>query len=273
MTTKKTNSNANTKKKQGWDVTPYRKSGEVNALERVNLNPEAFDRLIEQHGVNVKVYRTLYCPNVKSIDGAEHEIDCELCNGSGWLDTRPIDTIAFIQSQSLNNLAPVEGNHDGNTVYISFLRGIEVQYFTLISLCDHTEIFFERVVRSPTEVDKLKYSAKRVNVLLDSSGMEYFQGTDFKLDCNGNIVWLAGKGPSEETIYSIHYEANIQFRAVRALHTNRFEQVKDANGNIVKVKMPEQWICVKEYLVRRKGYDGNFLDDNPIPDYDEETPG
>lgn len=268
----KTDHNKNTKKVSGWNVTPAKVRPEITSLERVNLNPEAFDRLIEQHGVNVKVYRTMFCPNVKSIDGGEHETDCTLCNGSGWMDVKPINTIAFIQSQSQDPKHAVEGFHDGNTVYISFLRNIELQYFTLIELCDHTEIFYQRVVRSASNIDNLKYKALRVNVIVDQFGNEYTEGPDFKLNDNGSIVWKENRGPQEGDIYSIHYECKIQFRAIKALHTNRFEQVRDDTGNIARVKMPEQWICTKEFLVRRKGYDGEYLNENTIPYYTEETP-
>lgn len=267
-----TDHNKNTKKISGWNVTPAKIKPETNSLERVNLNPDAFDRLIEQHGVNVKVHRTMFCPNTKSIDGGEHEIDCPLCNGSGWLDVKPINTIAFIQSQSQDPKHAVEGYHDGNTVYISFLRNIELQYFTLIELCDHTEIFYERVARSLTSIDRLKYKALRVNVIIDQNGAEYTEGPDFKINDNGDIVWRDNKGPQPEDIYSIHYECKIQFRAIRALHTNRFEQVVDDSGQVARVKMPEQWVCTKEFLVRRKGYNGEFLKENPIPGYLDETP-
>ena len=41
---------------------------------RVDLNVAEFESLLETKGMRVKVYRTGYCPNVKSIDGADdHE--------------------------------------------------------------------------------------------------------------------------------------------------------------------------------------------------------
>lgn len=267
----KNSHNNSTKKTQGWNVKEPVIRNDLVPTERVNLNPTAFDTLIKQHGVRVKIYRSMYCPNVKSVDGGEHNIDCDMCNGSGFLDVRPLCADVYMQSQTLEQMAGVEGFADGNTVTITFPIGIEIQYFTLIELEDHTEIFFQRVARSSGEVDRLKYKALRVNVLIDQFGVEYYEGKDFKLNANGDIVWTSGKGPDSETIYSIHYEAKIQFRAVRALHTNRFEQVK-VDGQIAQVKFPEQWICTKEFLVRRQGFNGEELLPNPIPKYTEETP-
>ena len=264
--------NKTTKKVQGWNVREPFVRDDLASQERVNLNPDSFDKLIKQHGVQVKVFRTVYCPNVKSIDGAEHNVDCDMCNGSGFLDIRPLCIEVFIQGQSLEQLHASEGFSDGNTVSITFPIGIELQYFTLIELMNHSEIFFQRIARSEGDIDRTKYRALRVNVLIAKNGVEYFEGTDFKLNANGDIVWKDGKGPLPGEIYSINYEANIQFRAIKALHTNRFEQVKVNNGQIAEMKFPEQWVCTKEFLVKRKGFNGEELLPNPIPGYKEETP-
>lgn len=273
MAKKKGSHNNTTQKVQGWSVRePVLRPDLANEPNRVNLDPTKFDNLIKRHGVKVHIFRSMYCPNVKSIDGGEHNIDCTLCNGSGFLDTRPITMDVFIQNQTLDQLHAVEGMHDGNTVMMSFPIGIELQYFTLIELCDHSEIFFQRIARSDGDLDRLKYKALRVNILIDQDGVEYFEGSDFKLNSNGDILWLQGKGPYTDTIYSIHYESRIQFRAIKAMHTNRFEQVKLSDGNIAQVKFPEQWMCTKEFLVRRQGTNGEDLLPNKIPHYEEETP-
>jgi len=259
--------NQNTNKKTGWNVK------EASVLPdpitsakdgpRTELNPDKFDRLIKNHGVRVKVYRTSYCPQVKSLDGGEHEIDCELCNGSGFVDRHCIETYAYIQNQSLEKLASIEGFIDNNSVAATFLSGIELQYYTLVELLDYTDIFYQRVKRSASTKDILKYKALRVNFIMAYNGTEYYQGSDFTLDVNGSILWKPGKGPSTNTIYTIHYEAAVQFRATRALHVNRFVQTKASNG-IEHRKAPEQWQLAKEFLVRRKDINGDIMDTPPV---------
>lgn len=263
--------NKTTKKVDGWNVVEPVVYQDDAPQERINLNPEKFDQLIKQKGVWVKVHRTTYCPNVKSIDGGEHNIDCEMCNGSGWLDLKPIKVRAFIQSQNNEKSLQVSGYVDDNTVLFTFPIGIELQYFTLIELVDFTDIYIQRVAKSSTKIDNLKYKAKRVNMLVDSNGKEYIEGTDFCLTRLGQIKWKANKGPSPETIYSVHYEALVQFRAIQAIHVNRFTQVTVPNGQ-AHIKMPEQWMCKKEFLVRNKDDDGNDMEPNPIPGYQDETP-
>jgi len=223
--------------------------------QRVDLDPFAFDDLIETKGVGVKVYRTSYCPNTKSADGAEHNIDCALCNGSGWVDLRPICTKAFISSIALEKLAKMEGLLDNNSVVMTFKTGISLQYFTLIELEDFSDIYIQRFMRDPGgATDILKYRACRVNFVLDRGGTEYFQDSDFKIDNNGDITWLAtptAAKPADNEVVSIHYEARVQFRAIRASHVNRFSQY--TNGNDTEfLKFPESWILQKEFLVRRQ---------------------
>lgn len=246
--------NKSTKKKKGWDVKESVIRDDVNAKGRVDLRIEDFDTLINQKGVNIKVFRTMYCPNVKSTDAAEHEIDCQLCGGSGFIDMNPLCTVGFIQNQDLERMMDsVAGQHDGNSVMISFLIGVELQYFTKIELIDFTQIYFERIMRKAgTNVDVLKYRACRINQVMDKNGVEYFQGQDFNIDPSGNIQWLASK-PADDVIYSLHYECHVQFRAVRAMHVSRFTQYKaPGEPKVEHIKMNEQWLCTKEFLLRRK---------------------
>jgi len=267
-----TSHNRNTKRQPGWNKTEPKVIKDLGYTKRVGFRPEEFDRLIDQHGVKVRVYVSTYCPRVKSIDGAEHEIDCPLCGGTGFIDVKPICTRALLQNQTLEKLGNVEGFVDGNTTMATFPIGIELQYFTLIELVDHTEIFFQRVVRSDTDIDKLKYHAKRVNAIIDYVGNSYEEGSNFKIDPSGHILWIGSNRPAENTIYSIHYEAAVQFRTTRAIHTNRFSQVKDEKGNYTQVRFQEEWVLTKEFLVRRMDVNGQEILQNNIPTYSDELP-
>ena len=266
--------NDSTKKIQGWNVVEAKQLDDLDPQERVDLDVDKFARLLKQKGVRVKVYRSMYCPQVKSIDGSEHEIDCQLCNGSGYIDLHPINTLGFIQNQDLEKIQLPEGWVDGNSVSATFPIGIELQYFTLVELLDFNDIFYEKIVRSNGDMDRLKYRAQRINVLFDQNGVEWFCGRDFKLNDQGDLLWKNNKGPDPQTIYSIHYEYPVRFRAITAQHVNRFTQIKtvEGSGGVKHMKLPEQWMLTKEFLVLRRDKDGKELLSNPIPGYDEETP-
>lgn len=264
---------ADAPKPPGWQTKPPVQIPKADSASRkgiVNLRPEEFDRLIKAQGVRVNVYRTLLCPNLKSIDGGEHEIDCKVCRGNSFIDVKPITTWAFIQNQDLEKVHVAEGDWDSNAVSASFLSGIELQYFTLVELCDYTDIFYEVVKRQRGNVDVLKYRACTVHVIIDATGKEYLAQTDWDLDPNGSIRWLPNRGPETGVLYSVHYEFKAQFRAIKAMHVNRFIQAGLKSQNITFVKAPEQWLLQREYFVKRKDRKGNALDPNLIRDPDEE---
>jgi len=235
---------------KGWKN--YKDSVQVPAVtknERVDFDVAKFDKIIEQKGVRFNVFRTSFCPRVKSVDGAEHEIDCPLCHGSGWLDRNSIQTKGVIQNQDLEKLIHREGLVDENSVAVTFKIGINLQYFTMVELIDFTDIYFQRVLRNEDgDIDVLQYNACQVNMLVDYFGVEYEQGRDFKI-CKGNVEWIGNK-PANNVPYTISYEAPVQFRATRAIHVNRFTQFN--NGAVDEhIKMPEQWILTKDYIVNK----------------------
>ncbi len=282
--------NKTTKKQKGWNVKDSVSVPDPAPTERVDLRVPDFDKLINQKGTNVKIFRSMYCPNVKSTDAAEHQVDCAICNGSGYIDVDPICVMAFIQTQELEKIIGDGGYHDGNTVLMTFPIGVELQYFTLVELEKFTHLYYQRVLRkSATDIDILKYKACRVNVIISSDGTRYFQDQDFKIDANGNIKWIGRLGtppenpedptpviyrkPDDDVIYSIHYETHVQFRAVKAMHTTRFTQYKAAGSPTVEhIKLPEQWMLTKEFLLRRKDINtGNDLIEGPFDDHSDTT--
>lgn len=259
--------------KDGWNSKQIKKvpfSKAPSQKGKVNLQPEQIEALVQQQGVRIRVYRTAFCPNVKSIDSGEHEIDCKVCNGNNFVDRKPIETIGFIQSQGLEKIHEVNGFWDGNTVSITLSQGISLQYFTLVELMDFTEMFFERVKRQGGSIDRLKYSAECVHLLIDSDGKEYYKDVDFELTADtGDIKWKPNRGPSLDQIYSVNYDAAIQFRAIQAMHVARFGQITGKDGVEFR-KLNEQWQMQKEYLVERTNHLGQPLPKNQIRDHGEE---
>ena len=258
---------------KGWQPKSIaaRPTPPENQKGKVALQPDKFDNLVSQQGVKVRVYRTTFCPNVKSVDGAEHDISCPLCHGSGFVDRYPIETYAVIQSQELDTKHFAEGLFDGNSVKATFMQGVELQYFTLVELLDFTDLYFERVKRQLGLVDVLRYPGIRVNLLIDANGQEYFEGSDFRLNPSGDIMWLPeSRQPERGVICSINYDTQVRFRAIKAGHVNRFAQVSVGNQTQM-VKMNEFWTLQKSYLVERKDLDGHPIIPNRIGDADSPT--
>lgn len=238
-------------------------------LPKINLKAADFDQTVLNQGVRVKVFRTAFCPNVKSIDGAEHEINCQVCGGGGFIDRLPTCSWAHLHGQGLTKNAAPEGLIEENTVGATFLQGVSLQYFTLVELLDFTESFYQRIKRQDGNLDVLRYPGTQVNMVLDKNGKNYVEGIHFCLNKNGNIKWKANKGPVAGTIYTIHYETNIRYRAIKANHSNRFAQITE-KGKAIMVKMNEAWTLEKEYLANRIDEEGQPIPPNKIRDPDED---
>lgn len=228
---------------------------------KVSFQPKVFADLIENQGVRVKVYRSMLCPRVKSVDGREHDISCPLCYGAQFIDRYPIETKAIISSQTESTQTggpQKEGFVDGNTVNATFAFGVDPQYFTLIELCDFTEGFYQRIQKQVGSEDLLRYPARKINLLVDYDGKEYREGQDFKISVDGNVLWCSGASsskPADGAVYSIHYDMSMRFRCTRAMHTARFANVRVGNLDQMTA-MPTQWQITKDFLVVRKDFDG-----------------
>jgi hypothetical protein len=250
----------------GWSQkhSYFKKVDPTEIDKKLSANPDEYDRLVKNQGIPVRIYRSMFCPNVKN-DKETHQVDCKICGGSGIIDVNPYESWAYFHSNSFYSQDNPEGRMDGNVIMVSFLSGIELQYLTLIEL-DIPDVFYERIKKQEGNLDILKYKALQVNALVDSSGRQYYEGNDFDLNQDGNIKWKVGKGPLKNTIYSIHYHSKIQFRTTKAIHKNRFLNVKRAADQVEIVKVNEAWECTKEYLVTRKDILDRLLDKNTIED-------
>lgn len=219
---------------------------------RAFLDVEVFNELIKKQGVRVQVYKTAPCPNVTSIDGAEHAINCTVCLQNGFIDRDPIEAYVLISSEEREYKFLAEGYYEVETLNITVPSGIELSYFTLIKLLDNSEQYWQLVKKQEGPIDILKYNAYKINLMVDQNGRTYVPGIDFTLTVEGNIQWLPTRAPRSGTIYTINYDIPIQFRAINAIHAYRFLQVSNPEKDGTKiVKGPQKWQIKREYLVER----------------------
>lgn len=241
------------------DLTP----NDGNGYKKVYLRPDDFDTMIEGQGIRVRVYKTLLCPNYKKIDDGVHELDCKICYGKNFIDRDPLETWAYISNQSDLKKVEVSGLYDDETVSATFKRDVELFYFARVELLDYTTINNELIQRQDGEIDRLRYSAFKVNYLIDKNGIEYVSGQNFILDPNGDIKWT-GTRPIRGMVYSVYYDYAVTFRAVTAKKINRFGQDKYNKPVSQAVEYMQAWNLKRDILVQRKDIDGSPLFTNRI---------
>ena len=241
------------------------------------LNQEVLDL-----GVRVKIYKSTPCPNMKSLESFDHDVNCDLCNNF-MVDFDPVNSIALFQQQDFKESFKVLGTYHIDEVLVTFLSGVTLQMHTKIELLDFEEDFFELMQRNEfatTDTDILKYKACQVvGVFAKRSGalVRFHEGADFELDQNGNIKWVGTNRPTDKEIYSIYYRYKPVYRAVKAVHRERFSQFNNrpdgiqapkkqvGDGNTY-VKLPETWVLKRDYLIERRDQDGNPIPPNPLFD-------
>jgi hypothetical protein len=245
------------------------------------INPDKLDQLIRDLGVRVRVYKSTLCPNMKSLESMDHDINCPVCNNN-MIDFCPKETIAMFQQQGLVEQYKLQGTFNMDEVTVSFLSGVTLAPLAKVELLDFKEDFYELVqkqVQADTDTDLLKYAACEVlGVFVIRAGVakQFYQGPDFELDVNGSVKWLTANRPNDKEIYSIYYRFHPIYRAVKALHRDRFTQWNTRPDDITSpkttvdgatyVKLPEEWILKRDYLLERRDQDGDKLPENQ--DYD-----
>lgn len=246
----------------------------TNGIDVTRLNQEILDL-----GVRVKVYKSTLCPNMKSLESHDHNINCKLCSNQ-MIDFCPTETIAIFQQQVLTEQFKVSGTFHVDEVMVSFLAGVTLFTYARVDLLDFQEDFTELVQRQVgTNVDTLKYKACEVlGLFSEVSGarVQYHFGTDFDLDENGSVKWKSLHKPADKKVYTVYYRYHPIYRAVKAVHRDRYSQFNiradkiDTPKTVVNgrtyIKLPETWILIRQNLIDRKDQQGQPIQTNDFYD-------
>jgi len=111
---------------------------------------------------------------------------------------------------------------------------------------------YQRAEYNPNSSDFLQFPAKCVSRLVDSKGIEYTEGRDFKINRDGNVQWISGKknpGIDPETgkgrIYSIRYEYTAFWYIQQLINEIRITNTDDAES---PARMPYHAMVQREYV-------------------------
>lgn len=115
---------------------------------------------------------------------------------------------------------------------------------------------YQRAEYNPDGADYLQFPAKCVNQLVDSRGIEYTEGREFKINKDGNITWIPGKenpGIDVDTgrgrIYSIRYKY-VAFWYIQQLINE--VRITNTEGSETPDRMPYHAVIQREYVYHNK---------------------
>lgn len=191
----------------------------VMAAEVVHFDPEAFDMMLRSNGVEMIHYRAIQCPlGVEDRhDAARNHVDHDCSNGFIYKEAGTV-TVFFSSNSSSSKLEDL-GLFDGTTTMVTLpshydgenAAEIAVQHYDRFFLKElkGTSVNTQLIEAHITGIDRLQYRAVKVEAIMDSNGVEYFEG-DYVIE-DGAIRWTGSKRPSfnpttnRGTVYSIRY--------------------------------------------------------------------
>lgn len=264
----------------------------------ISFNLITQDDFIKNNGVTFEHYRAMPSPIGLKDRGEYRRSDAlDTISSNGFIYKKCGEFTAVMLGNSKKH-TPIEGgvfDHSTSRItlprYYDSANGEEKE----IHLAPGDRIYvkdlevhvvnYQRVDHNPAGMDFLQYPALCVEFLMDSRGIEYREGVDFKIAKNGCIDWIDGAktpGIDPDTgagrVYSIRYRYNAFWYVSSLINEIRIGNVTE--GNIRKPsRMPYHAMIQREYVYHNKTNDGTNENKkeyeqpsrvNPEPDQDIE---
>jgi hypothetical protein len=200
--------------------------------QKVDIQPNRFDMLIEMQGYRLVWERGALCPcTPNNVQTKQPDPNCPFCKGIGWFYFRPSnyvihsDTIGALDSVQaalvakpsavmirgiLSDLSSKTTPYDtigrwpSGQTFVTVRAPNKIGYFDRLTNLDATISFSETVTITSSNRTTLqpRYPIVAVNTI--RSLVHEYTDEDMSIVA-GNIVWNAGKAPSLGTIITLHY--------------------------------------------------------------------
>lgn len=229
---------------------------------QISLDPLAFDQLIESQGVKLIHYRAIPDPRGMTSRGDTHDVLGVRSNVDGFIYKEAGCLQVFFQNNPNNSGLNERGIIEVASAYITMPRTYENSDEPVI--VDQFDRFFIKDIEarvatkqfieaSATGTDILQYPATCIEYIVDSNGVEYTEGAEFKIDQDGNVCWISQNRPGwnaqtgRGTIYSIRYRYTPFFIVDHMVHEIRLAQVTNQMTFDRSVeRMPYQVFVMRE---------------------------
>lgn len=220
------------------------------------LNPDFIRGQIDSGMSYVVLWeKGLTCPR-RVEDADNHDINCSLCEGTGFLYVDPIETKAIVSSISLHQMYQSFGRFDAGMAQISLPSGLKPSWWDRITLVEATVRYNEPVLRDATSLCKLRYDITApldaetgVLTIVDSNGSVY-DATTYTVP-NGKLVWVDGAGPAEGTYYTVSYFVKPRYVILDLTHQVRlFSTDRTGSEAQPKSEFPVQCVGKLEFIPR-----------------------
>ena len=225
----------------------------------------SFDQLANNRGIRFIHRRAAPCPNLRALDDNSHEPNCPVCDGNGILYYCEKEIWGLFVSNSLQKNFEQQGMWEIGTAVVTlpayYPDGSVAEFNTYDQLVieDFPVRLWQLKEYDPAEnsgVTRLRYPIDTIDIVTSVQNnvrVDFIEGTDFTIDSNGNIVWVAGKEPSYNSIedrgevLSIVYHANPVYNVLQQMRELRITQ-ELIGGQKIARRLPQQILVKRDFL-------------------------
>jgi hypothetical protein len=257
--------------------------------DMVSFDQEAFDLLIESHGVRMLHYMAMRCPigMIDPLDIRKQHEEHAGCS-HGFLYTYGGEISAVFTGGSGNSKQAAPGYVDDGQVSITpprFYEGTTTPFhattYDRLYLA-HEGVFavtWETFEANASGIDRLAFLAEQVLILVDSEGNRYRQGIEYEL-VKGRIKWLGNVRPlvshpstGKGSVCSARYLYRPYWYVKSMPHEIRVARADLPDGTSIVQRMPQHLQLQREWLFEAElAPSVDSVAANPVSDRQAPTP-
>ena len=231
------------------------------AQDQLYFDPFAFDNLIEAHGVDFKHWKAVPCAGGDTDRGSPRSSHLNHTCSNGFYYRGGKCFLGVFDNNSTKKYFNVEGIIDSSITTLHVPRQYkesDCQLFFCVNdridLVDETVVVprFEKMICSPTGIDRAMFPIVKIEYVIDMNGKEYFEGSDFVIS-GGNLQWIGQNRPQyiqstgDGGVYQIRYYYRPSWYVSVVLHEIRLcNTVIPQSSEKIQVRYPQLLILQRE---------------------------
>ena len=231
-----------------------------------SIRGDNFDDLLQKRGVRFVHEKATPCPNILTEDNNAHEPNCPFCDNNGMIHYGEEEIWGIFSGNSIQKTFEAHGIWEIGSAVISlptsYPDGREADFngFDKLTIPDFTVRLWEIKEYEPRPGNKqtLRYPIVNVDYVSSISHdgqtlKQYYPGTDFNIDNDGNIVWIDGKQPrynpktEHGEVLTWSFFAHPVYLVVQVLRELRITQ-EMVNGKKTPRRLPQQILVKRDFL-------------------------
>lgn len=224
---------------------------------RVEFDVELFDQMIETHGKEMTWERATWCPDFINNDKNQHNINCTICDGSGFVYSDPTPFKAVSQGINLQHVFRAEGRFDLGTQIVTVKSGFAVNIWDKLTYRETVTRYRQTLKRNSVDlIDRPRYDVLRVDRLATPETV-FEQSRDFVVTDDGKIQWITATPPTDGDIYTIDYIHHPIYIVVDMPNEirNALQTGSPLGTRENQVDFPTRHLAKRDFQIRPEGLD------------------